>query len=206
MARLKGVSGAGLEAKVRGWLDRVDLGDCYRKKCEELSKGMQQKVQFIAAILAEPQLLVLDEPFSGMDPVNQDLFKDLILELHRKGTTIVLSTHVMESAERLCKHIALIDRGRAVLNDSVAAIKQSFGKNSLLLEYDGDGSFLKDLPGVAGLDDYGRYVEVRLDPGAEPQRFLAAVVARLAVKRFEIVTPTLHNIFIQQVGSEKAHA
>jgi ABC-2 type transport system ATP-binding protein len=176
---IKGLDPAEARRRAQRW-----LGPWTTKRVEELSKGMQQKVQFIAAILVEPELLVLDEPFSGMDPVNQDLFKELILELHRQ----------------------VIDRGGAVLNDSVAAIKQSFGNNSLLLEYDGDGSFLRTLPGVAALDDYGRYVEVRLEPDAEPQRVLEAAVARVLVRRFEIVTPTLHNIFIQKVGAEKAHA
>jgi len=184
------------------WLDRLELGDWKSKKVEELSKGMQQKAQFIAAVMAEPELLILDEPFSGMDPVNQDLLKDLILERNRNGCTIVFSTHVMDQAERLCREIALIDHGRAVLNGELAAIKERLGTNAVQVEFDGDGSFLKDLPIVDQVYEYGQYVEIQLRPGADPQDLLQASTASLEIRRFEIMTPTLHNIFIQQVGGD----
>jgi ABC-2 type transport system ATP-binding protein len=188
------------------WLDRLELGDWKAKKVEELSKGMQQKAQFIAAVMAEPELLILDEPFSGMDPVNQDLLKDLILELNRKGCTIIFSTHVMDQAERLCREIALIDRGRAVLNGELGAIKQRFGSNAVEMEFSGDGSFLKELPFVDGVDEYGRYVEIRLRSDADPEEVLRASSGRLGIRRFEIMTPTLHNIFIRQVGGDAPDA
>ena len=124
---IQGLTRADARSRVGGWLERLELGKWADKKVEDLSKGMQQKLQFIAAVIAEPELLILDEPFSGMDPVNQELFKDLILELNRKGCTIIFSTHVMDSAERLCQEIALIDKGRAVLNGTVRSIKQQFG-------------------------------------------------------------------------------
>jgi ABC-2 type transport system ATP-binding protein len=173
---------------------------------EELSKGMQQKVQFIGAILGKPELLILDEPFSGLDPVNQDAFKDLMLELNRSGASIIFSTHQMETAERLCKQIALVNKGRIVLEGPLHQVKARFGKNSVLVEFEGDGSFLSSLPGVARVDDYGGYREVRLQNGADPQALLKAAVERVTVRRFEIVEPTLHNIFIEEVGGLSRHA
>jgi ABC-2 type transport system ATP-binding protein len=187
--------------EAQSWLEKLEIGDWASKKIEELSKGMQQKIQFAAAVLGKPPILILDEPFSGMDPVNQNLFKDTILELNRGGTTIVFSTHQMETAERLCKEIALINKGRLVLSGSLAKVKEGFGKNSLLIEYEGDGGFLSALPGVARVDAYGSYSEVRLDDGADPQAVFQAVAGRLKVKKFEIVAPTLHNIFIEKVGA-----
>jgi ABC-2 type transport system ATP-binding protein len=188
----------------RSWLERLEIGDWASKKVEELSKGMQQKIQFAAAVLGRPKVLILDEPFSGMDPVNQNLFKDAMLEISREGTTIVFSTHQMETAERLCKELALIDKGKLVLSGPLAKVKEGFGKNSLLLEYEGDGAFLGRLSGVARVDEYGSYSEVRLEAGADPQAILRSVGERLRVRRFEIVAPTLHNIFMEKVGATAA--
>ena len=183
------------------WMEKLGIADWASKKVEELSKGMQQKIQFAAAVLGRPRVLILDEPFSGMDPVNQNMFKDMILELNRGGTTIVFSTHQMETAERLCKEIALINKGKLVLSGPLAKVKEGFGKNSLLIEYEGDGGFLGALPGVARVDGYGSYSEIRLETGADPQSILKSVAGRLKVNKFEIVAPTLHNIFIEKVGA-----
>lgn len=199
---LKGMDGGEARRRAGEWLERLELGEYGPKKVEELSKGMQQKVQLIAALLSEPELLILDEPFSGMDPVNQDVFKDLILERNRAGASIIFSTHVMESAEKLCDRIALIDHGRVLLDGPIQDIKERFGRNAVLLEYDGDGSFVAGLPGVKDVNDYQRYVEVRLEDDADPQVLLAAVAGRLTVRRFEIVAPTLHSIFVQTVGGD----
>jgi len=201
LGTLKGASPRDARRESEVWLKKLEIADWASKKIEELSKGMQQKIQFAAAVLGKPPILILDEPFSGMDPVNQNLFKDAILELNRGGTTIVFSTHQMETAERLCKEIALINKGKLVLSGSLAKVKEGFGKNSLLLEYEGDGSFLDALPGVARVDGYGSYSEIRLDAGADPQAVFQAIASRLRVKRFEIVAPTLHNIFIEKVGA-----
>jgi ABC-2 type transport system ATP-binding protein len=198
---LKGSSPRDARVEAKGWLEKLEISDWADKKVEELSKGMQQKIQFAAAVLGKPPILILDEPFSGMDPVNQNLFKDRILELNRQGTTIVFSTHQMETAERLCKSIALINKGQLVLSGPLAKVKEGFGKNSVLVEYDGDGAFLGGLPGVARVDGYGSYSEVRLEAGADPQAIFQAVAGRLKVKKFEIVAPTLHNIFIEKVGA-----
>jgi len=188
------------------WLDRLGLGDWKERKVEDLSKGMQQKVQFVGAILGRPELLILDEPFAGLDPVNQNQFKDVMLELNREGATVIFSTHQMDTAEKLCREIALIDRGRLVLGGPLSVVKSRFGKNSVLVEYDGDGVFLRELPGVARVDDYGGYREVRLREGADPQALLRALVERTTVRRFQIVEPTLHNIFIEKVGEKPADA
>jgi ABC-2 type transport system ATP-binding protein len=201
LGSLTGLAPADARQEAQGWLERLDIGDWAAKKIEELSKGMQQKIQFAAAVLGKPPILILDEPFSGMDPVNQNLFKDTILETNRRGTTIVFSTHQMETAERLCKEIALINKGKLVLSGPLAKVKEGFGKNSLLLEYEGDGAFLSALPGVARVDAYGSYSEVRLEAGADPQAVFRAIAGRLKVTKFEIVAPTLHNIFIEKVGA-----
>jgi ABC-2 type transport system ATP-binding protein len=201
LGSLAGQSPRDARTESQGWLEKLEIGDWAGKKIEELSKGMQQKIQFAAAVLGKPEILILDEPFSGMDPVNQNLFKDTILDLNRRGTTIVFSTHQMETAERLCKEIALINKGKLVLSGSLAKVKESFGKNSLLIEYDGDGAFLAALPGVARVDAYGSYSEIRLESGADPQAIFRAVAGRLQVRKFEIVAPTLHNIFIEKVGA-----
>lgn len=201
---IKGSSIADARKQASRWMERLEIADWKDKKVEELSKGMQQKIQFIAAVLGNPKLLILDEPFSGMDPVNQNLFKDVIVELNRDGKTILFSTHQMDTAERLCKEIALINKGKVVLNGSLESIKASFGKNALVVEFEGDGSFLKSVPGVASVDDFGQYSEIRLQAGADPQVVLEASVGRLKIRRFEVVAPTLHNIFIEKVGGHHA--
>jgi len=203
---LRGASPADARKEAARWLERLELGAWGDKKVEELSKGMQQKVQFVAAVLGTPEMLILDEPFSGMDPVNQNLFKDVLLDLHRSGLTIVFSTHQMDTAERLCREIALINRGRVVLSGPLQQVKERFGTNTVLLEFEGEGGFLKTLPGVERVDEYGGYQEIRLRTGADPQTVLAAAIGKLRIRRFEVVAPTLHNIFIEQVGPEVVHA
>ena len=199
---VKGLKPAEARRRALPWLERLELGAWKDKKVEELSKGMQQKAQFITTILNQPDVLILDEPFSGMDPVNQEIFRDLLLEISTGGATLIFSTHVMESAERLCNQIALIDSGRAVLSGSLASIKKKFGSNTVQLEFDGDGAFLESMPGVEKIHRYERFVEINMAEGADPQHLLEAAVGRLAVRRFEVMEPTLHNIFIDQVGPE----
>jgi ABC-2 type transport system ATP-binding protein len=200
LGSLKGLESAEARRRATTWLDKLGLGTWKERKIEELSKGMAQKVQFVSTLLHEPKLLILDEPFSGLDPVNANQLKDLFVEVNRAGATIIFSTHMMESAEKLCRQIALINKGRVVLDGTIADVKRRYGRNNVLLEFEGDSGFLRDLPQVKGVDDYGAYSEVMLKDGADPQALLEGVMPRVRLRRFEIVEPTLHNIFIQVAG------
>ena len=200
MAAIKGVSAAQAQPRIDRWLARVELTAYKDKKVQELSKGMQQKIQFVATILHEPELIVLDEPFSGLDPINTNLLKDFIVELREQGRSIIFSTHIMEQAERLCDSICLINAGRKVLEGSVSEIKGSYGRNTVALAFEGDGSFLKSHHLVRAMSSYNGYVEVKLQDGADPQALLMDLAARVRIRRFEIVEPSLHEIFIERVG------
>jgi ABC-2 type transport system ATP-binding protein len=205
LAALKGLSAAEASMRVRQWLERLELAAWAEKKINDLSKGMQQKAQFIAAVIHQPPLLILDEPFTGLDPLNATLIKDIMLELRAQGSTIILSTHRMEQVEMMCDAICLINRGRSVLAGDLRAIKQSYGKNTVRIEYSGDGNFL-DLPQlVEKLNHFGAVVEAKLRPGADPQEILKAALARgVRLSRFELVEPPLHDIFIEKVSEEHA--
>ncbi len=205
LAALKGLSEAEADRRARSWLERLGLADRTDKKVNDLSKGLQQKVQFVAAVLHQPKLLILDEPFAGLDPVNAALIKDIMLELRGQGTTIILSTHRMEQVEMMCDAICLIHRGRKVLDGELRAIKQSYGKNTVRIEYSGDDGFL-DLPAVLEkVNHHGAVVEARLRPGADPQDILRAAVARgVAVRHFELIEPPLNDIFIEKVSGTDA--
>ena len=198
-ASLKGVPRAEALRRVGPWLERVGLAQWRRRKLNELSKGMQQKVQFVATVLPDPHILILDEPMSGLDPVAADAMRETLLDLCRQGKTLVLSSHQMETVERLCDSIGLIDRGRKLLEGPVREVKARHGKNTLVLAFDGDGSFLGGLPGVQRVSDFGRYVEIRLEASGDAQAILREAAARLTVSRFEIVEPSLHDIFVEEV-------
>jgi ABC-2 type transport system ATP-binding protein len=205
LAALKGVTEPEADRRARQWLERLELGAWTERKIIDLSKGMQQKVQFIAAILHQPRLLILDEPFSGLDPLNAQVIKDIMLELRGQGTTLILSTHRMEQVEMMCDSICLIHQGRKVLDGELAAIKQSYGKNTLRLQYSGNGDFL-DLPGlIESTNHYGAMVEVKLRPGADPQEILKLAVERgVRISRFELTEPPLTDIFIEKVSETDA--
>jgi ABC-2 type transport system ATP-binding protein len=199
MAELKGTPRSVAQSRLSGWLERMGLFDWRKRKLNELSKGMQQKAQFIATVLHEPDVLILDEPMSGLDPVGADSMREVLLDLRRQGRTLVLSSHQMETVERLCDAIALINRGHKLLDGAVSEVKRRYGKNTVVLAYEGDGSFLAGVPGVERVSDFGRYVEVRLGEQADPQVLLREAAARLRVSRFEIVEPSLRDIFVEQV-------
>lgn len=202
LTELKKVSKKEALKAIDFWLDRVDLRDWGDKKIEELSKGMQQKIQFIGTVLHNPKLLILDEPFGGLDPVNQNLIKDILLELKKKGTTIIFSTHVMESAEKLCEEIFMINKSRKVFDGKLTAIKSKLGKRNLVIEYDGDNNFLKSSE-IAKYDDYGNSVEIKLKSNADSQKILKqAVSSGTTIRKFEIKEPSLHDIFIDTVGQD----
>jgi ABC-2 type transport system ATP-binding protein len=199
MAELKGIPRREAAARLPPWLERLGLTAWARKRVNELSKGMQQKAQFIATVLHQPEVLILDEPMSGLDPVGMDNMRETLLDLKRQGTTLILSSHQMETVERLCDRVALINRGEKILDGPVREVKKQHGKNTLVLSFDGDGGFLASLPGVAKVTDFGHYVEVRMEEGADPQPLLCDAAARLRVSRFEIVEPSLHDIFVERV-------
>ena len=202
---LKGLSEAEASVRAHEWLERLGLAAWSEKKINDLSKGMQQKVQFIAAVAHRPPLLILDEPFTGLDPVNATLIKDIMLDLREKGSTIILSTHRMEQVEMMCDAICLINHGRSVLAGDLRAIKKSYGKNTVRIEYTGDDNFLDRPDLVEKLNRFGAMVEAKLRPGADPQEILKAAVARgVRLTRFELVEPPLHDIFIEKVS--EAHA
>ncbi|MDF1545704.1 MAG: ATP-binding cassette domain-containing protein [bacterium] len=196
MAELKGVSPRVIKPKINDWLERVDLIDYRKKKVEELSKGMQQKLQFVTTIIHEPELLILDEIFSGLDPINMEKIKEIILELKRRGTTILFSTHVMEQAEKLCDHICMISRGQKVIDGRLNDVKAQFGKNSIQIEIEGDGGFISSLPGVKGMSEFNNYIELRIDSSTDTNTILKEVANRVLVRRFDIVEPSLYDIFI----------
>ena len=206
MAAIKGMGRKEAETRLGPWLERLGLADWRRKKVNELSKGMQQKAQFVATVLHEPEVLIMDEPTTGLDPVGMDVMREAMLDLRRKGATIVLSSHQMEAVERLCDRVALINRGEKVLDGSVAEVKARHGKNTVALAFEGDGSFIESLPGVAKVSDHGQYVEVRLEKEADPQPLLREAAARLRVRRFEIVEPSLHDIFVETVTGKGEEA
>jgi ABC-2 type transport system ATP-binding protein len=201
MAEIKGTSRSDAMGRLPAWLERLGLADWRTKRVNELSKGMQQKAQFIATVLHRPELLILDEPLNGLDPLGTDLMRDVLLEERRKGVTLVLSSHQMETVERLCDRVALINRGEKILDGAVDDVKRGHGKNRIVLAYEGDGSILSRLPGVLKVNDFGRYVEIQLGPQADPPAILRLAAAQLRVSRFEIVEPSLHDIFVEQVTS-----
>ncbi len=205
LAAIKGLTEAEAGRRVDGWLERLELAAWAEKKINDLSKGMQQKAQFIGAVVHRPALLILDEPFAGLDPVNAAIIKDIMLELREKGSTIILSTHRMEQVEMMCDAICLVNHGRSVLAGDLHAIKKSYGKNTLRLEYEGDGKFLERPDLVEKVNRFGAVVEAKLRVGADPQEILkGAVAAGVRLTRFELVEPPLNDIFIEKVSEANA--
>lgn len=198
LAALRGLSEAEAGKRAKEWLDRFELGEWAKKKVNDLSKGMQQKVQFITSVIHQPPLVILDEPFSGLDPINASTVKDIMLEMRDQGSTIVLSTHRMEQVEKMCDSICLIDKGRNVLDGDLRAIKQSYGKNTVHVEFIGPDGFLGH-PAIASLNRFGTGAEAKLKPGADPQEILkAAVQCGAQITRFELLEPSLDEIFIEK--------
>lgn len=200
-ASLRGIPAETAKKKGMEWLERFNLQSYAKRKVEELSKGNQQKAQFITTILHDPDLVILDEPFSGLDPVNQIVMKDIFAELKQQGKAIIFSTHQMESAEKLCDEICLINRGTIVLEGSVKQVKQRFGTNALHLEFDGDGHFLSSLPFVQKATVYENYAELTLNGEVTSKEVLAALMPKLELRKFEYVEPSLNSIFLQVVGT-----
>ena len=211
LAALKGVNGREADRRIDHWLERLELKTAEKdwglSKVDELSRGMQQKVQFIGTLLHEPELVILDEPFSGLDPINAQALKDTILELRHAGKTILFSTHVMDSAERMCDSVCIIARGEKVLDGAVAEVRDAHGGRHVALGLSGAatngvGEVLADRTLVNRVDDQNRFFEIELAEGADPQRLLGRLIAAGAsIQRFELVRPSLHQIFLQKVGA-----
>jgi len=204
LAELQGIPAGEARRRAADWCKRLQLSEWFDKKVEELSKGMQQKAQFIGSILHDPDLLILDEPFSGLDPANAVVLKDVLLELKKSGKTILFSTHRMDTVERLCDAICLVNHGKSVLEGDLRTIKSRYGKNNVQMEYDGDGAFLQTSEFVQSFNNYGNYVEVKLRPGADAQALLQSAINRVRLNKFELVEPSLEEIFIDVVGNHHA--
>jgi len=200
LAKLKTMNRNDAKKEIDSWLERLELTEWKKKKVEELSKGMQQKLQFIGTILHKPKLLILDEPFMGLDPINTNLIKDIMLELKEAGTTIIFSTHLMESAEKLCDEIFLINKGKNVLSGRLSEVKRRFGKENVILEFEGDDKFLKTSDQIKKFDYYGNYAEIQLKKDADPQKLLEQAMKGARIMKFEIKEPSLNEIFIETVG------
>lgn len=195
---LHGLTRIDARKKAQAWLERFEAGDWAMRKIQELSKGMQQKVQFIGTILHEPLLVILDEPFSGLDPVNTRLLKDVMLEMRNRGSTVIFSTHQMEQVERSCDRITLIHKGRAVVQGPLDQVRREHGGNRVQIEY--GGKLPKDMDDiVAAIDDHGRYAEIRLRREEDAGALLRRLVGAVDVTRFEITEASLDDIFVRAV-------
>lgn len=199
-AELKNLRGKDADERIGRWLEKLQLSNWKDKRAKDLSKGMQQKVQFITAVIHDPDLLILDEPFSGLDPVNVEVMKQTILEKKAEGRTIILSTHQMEIAEKLCDDVCMINKAEKVLDGRMREIKRSFARNAVALQIEGGDGVLSDSELVASVRQNGDDTEVLLATGANPQTLLKhLIVSGAVVNKFELVEPSLHDIFIEKV-------
>ncbi len=193
--QLKGKSAHEIDTAMKDWLGRLQLTDWMDKRVDQLSKGMAQKVQFIASVVSQPKLLILDEPFSGLDPVNAEALKDAVLEMRRRGTTIVFSTHDMSAAERMCERIFMIFRGKKVLDGTLEEIQSEYGHDTARVRTSGGAAILSGMASVDAVNDHGNYQDVKLNGDA--QAFLQQLVQKTTVQQFEIRRPSLHDIFVR---------
>ena len=198
---LHGVTPADSRQRAISWAKRLEIEEALGKKTEELSKGMQQKIQFISTLLHDPGLIIMDEPFSGLDPVNAKLLESTLLELRKEGKAIVFSTHRMDQVEKLCDSICLIHRGQAVLSGKMRDIKAGYKRDRVIVEYEGSASFLES-PEIAEANSYAGHAEIRLKESGDAQKLLREAAAAAIIYRFELVEPSLEDIFIQTVGGK----
>jgi ABC-2 type transport system ATP-binding protein len=201
LGQLHGLSETTARARGLAWCERVEITEAIEKKTEELSKGMQQKIQFIASLLHEPGLIVMDEPFSGLDPVNAVLVEKTLLELKAEGKAIIFSTHRMDQVEKLCDSICLVNNGRAVLAGRVREIKSGYERNRVVVEFEGSAEFLKSEE-IAEAKNFSGHAEIRLKEHGNAQKLLHEAAAGATIYRFELVEPSLEEIFIQTVGGK----
>ena len=202
LAQLKGLSSDEARKQIRYWLDRFGASDWHSKVVGELSKGMSQKIQFISTIVHDPQIYIFDEPFSGLDPINSELLKEIIIELREKEKTILFSTHRMEQVEQMCDDICLFNNGKVVLTGNLRNIKKEFGKNTVLLEFQGDATFLDELENVRINNRSTNFAEIRILDGMDHQSILKKAMERAEIHKFQLVEPSLNEIFISTVGED----
>ncbi|MFH1965948.1 MAG: ATP-binding cassette domain-containing protein [Acidobacteriota bacterium] len=200
LGAIRGLEYREADKRACSWLEKMGLADRAQARTNELSKGMQQKIQFASAVMHEPELIVLDEPFTGLDPINSRLLKGLLLEQKEKGVTIVLSTHRMEEVEAMCDSISLVHKGERVLHGRLSDIKASYGRNSVSIEYGGKPDCLEDLPGVLSVNDSGRSARFRLEKGADTQELLRELLNRTSIGSFVVDEPHLEEIYLEKVG------
>jgi ABC-2 type transport system ATP-binding protein len=198
--------GADLRSRIDYWLDKMDLKEYKEKKVETLSKGMRQKLQFIATILHQPEIIILDEPFTGLDPVNADLMKDVILDLQHKGATIIFSTHDMAMAERMCDYIFMIYKGKKVLDGTLSEIQDQYGNDTLRIQSESGAAALEGISGIEKVNDFGKLQEVRVASGFDPQKILAELLKKTKITKFELTKPSLNDIFIRIASPERKEA
>jgi len=202
LAQLKGLSRQEAKEATGYWLDRFEAADWYNKEVGELSKGMSQKIQFIATIAHDPDIYIFDEPFSGLDPINSEMLKDIVIDLRDQGKTILFSTHRMEQVEQMCDEICLFNKGRAVLKGDLRDIKKSFGKNTINIEFQGDSSFLDELENVRINNRSTNFAEIRVLNGQDMQQILKTAMDHAEIFKFERIEPSLTEIFISTVGED----
>lgn len=201
LARLRGMDKREAAQELVKWLDRFKIPEYMDKKVEELSKGNQQKIQFIAAVLHKPQLLILDEPFSGLDPINVELMKEAVVELKENGTTIVFSTHRMEHVEELCENLCILQRGKTVVKGTLKEIKRSFGKKNLVIHADFPLDFLENFPGVVKMKKTAEGVILQIESEYVAEKIMKEIVGKGFVRQFVLEEPSLNDIFIEKVGA-----
>jgi ABC-2 type transport system ATP-binding protein len=199
--QLHGLSAEEANKRAIDWAKRLEIADALDKKTQELSKGMQQKIQFIATLLHDPGLVVMDEPFSGLDPVNATLLQDALLDLKSKGKAILFSTHRMDQVEKLCDSICLVNKGQAVLAGKVREIKKSYERNRVIVEFEGSADFLNSSE-IAEAKNFSGHAEIKLKEHGNAQKLLSEASAAATIYRFELVEPSLEEIFIQTVGGK----
>ncbi|MGE5364938.1 MAG: ABC transporter ATP-binding protein [Bacteroidota bacterium] len=206
-AELKGKSGKTVEKKALEYLRKFQLEDRKNSKIEDLSKGNQQKIQFLSTILHDPEFIILDEPFSGLDPINTNLLKEIILDLKKRGKVIIFSTHLMDFAEKMCDHIAMIDKGRIILNGSMQEIKARYAQKNVSITYEGDIAFLEGNPIIEKIEDFGNTTGIRLTDAAHTQKLLNLLVSNnISLKKFDANEISLHEIFVELAGGEDSGA
>ncbi|MFE8700212.1 ABC transporter ATP-binding protein [Cytobacillus sp. FJAT-54145] len=201
LARLRGMEKQDALKELDYWLNRFKVPEYANKKVEELSKGNQQKIQFIASVIHKPKLLILDEPFSGLDPVNVEQLKDAVLDLKEKGTTIVFSSHRMEHVEEMCEHLCIMHRGSPVVHGSLKEIKRSFGRKNLIIHGDLDFGFLKNYPGVTKAKTTPEGIHLQIEGEETAEKILSEVVGKGFIRKFVLEEPSLNDIFIEKVGA-----